>query len=94
MASYPRLVDKLAKDGSQKVYVVPFSKEPARNINIFQLIWMEMEVHNTSKVITIARPIFLANTIIISPYSPLQSSGFKTLMDEHYDFGDAREWIS
>ena len=52
---------------------------------------MEMEVHNTSKVITIARPIFLANTIIISPYSPLQSSGFKTLMDEHYDFGDARE---
>lgn len=48
MAGYPRLVNKLAKDGSQKVCVVPFSKEPARNINIFQLIWMEMEVHNTS----------------------------------------------
>jgi hypothetical protein len=52
---------------------------------------MEIEVHNTSKVITIARPFFYSQYLNYFPLLSIAVIWLQTLMDEHYDFGDARE---
>jgi hypothetical protein len=47
-----------------------------------------MEAHSASKVKSFSQHSYSSHYF---PHTPLQLSGFKALMDEHYDFSDACE---
>lgn len=49
-----------------------------------------MEAHSASNVKSFSQHSYSSHYF---PHTPLQLSGFKALMDEHYDFSDACEWI-